>query len=143
MDNVLNKIDQLMYSRCVYTIIGFRCEIPDCDSPDPAARTYQPDWLRFTTPYRDDTGLPKKCERYVSVGNGSRCELDKFADDDDGGNATERCGGPWVFEDAENTVGTEVRNHTRYTLTVIQTGAKTKMVNFSIGRERFVFRIKR
>jgi len=83
-----------------------RCVIPDCDAPDPAGRVYEPDWLRFTTPYKEDTGLPRKCQRYAartSPGNRTRCAPQGFD-----GNAMIPCDGHWVFEDPENTVGTEV-----------------------------------
>lgn len=85
-----------------------RCEVPACDPPDPADRVYEPDWLRFTTPYRSDAGVPRSCERYAAVAaavNGTRCAPDGFDD----GNATERCLDGWVFESRENTIGTEVR----------------------------------
>ncbi|XP_025421099.1 solute carrier family 22 member 21-like isoform X2 [Sipha flava] len=86
--------------------LKYRCEIPECDPLAQAERTYQPDWLRYTTPFREDTGLPKKCLRYATVtdrsGNGTQCAPDIFD-----GQVTEHCGDQWVFENYENTIGTE------------------------------------
>lgn len=90
----------------------YRCVIPECDPSEPAERIYEPDWLKFTTPHRHDSGLPRKCQRYAvvmeDVGGQARCSPDKFDR-----NTTQWCRGSWVFEDAENTIGTEVRDHDR------------------------------
>lgn len=82
-----------------------RCEIPGCDSPDTTEKIYEPDWLRFTTPYRPDTGRPQKCQRYarVSVNGTGRCEPSEFNK-----TAWESCRDRWVFEDNKVTIGTEV-----------------------------------
>ncbi|XP_025418680.1 solute carrier family 22 member 5-like, partial [Sipha flava] len=86
-----------------------RCEIPECDSPNPAEQTYETPWLRYTTPFKEDGRLPKKCLRYAALSgpvasssNGTRCAPGEFDV-----NATEACYGRWVFEDPETTVGTE------------------------------------
>lgn len=89
-----------------FLLFNIRCEIPGCDSSNPADRVYEPDWLPFTTPYKRDTGLPYPCKRYAMKAypvNGTRCAPDEFDK-----NTVERCYGHWVFEDRENTVGTEV-----------------------------------
>lgn len=70
---------------------------------------YDPKWLEFAVPYRNDTKQFRKCERYVSLagpaGNGVRCAPEGFTS-----NTTEPCAGSWVFENGENTIGTEVRH---------------------------------
>lgn len=89
----------------------FRCEIPECDRLNAAERTYEPDWLWFTTPYRDDAAVPRKCERFALLSapalNGTRCVAGEFD-----ANTTESCD-RWVFEEYENTIGTEVRIRAR------------------------------
>lgn len=83
--------------------------IPECDVPNVVERIYDPDWLRFTTPYRDDIRSPRKCQRYAvktHQGNRTRCVLSEFD-----GNRTELCHDGWVFENPENTIGTEVRSN--------------------------------
>ncbi|VVC31714.1 Hypothetical protein CINCED_3A024130 [Cinara cedri] len=86
--------------------LKYRCEIPECDSLDRAKWIYEPDWLRFTTPYRSDTGKPQKCQRFArnhsSGTNTNLCERSEFDE-----TATESCRDRWVFEDYENTIGTE------------------------------------
>lgn len=85
----------------------YRCEVPGCDNPNPANQIYSPEWLRFTTPHRQETGQPLKCKRYtrkLSLGNSSsQCVSGEFDQD-----VEEWCDGNWVFENRENTVGTEV-----------------------------------
>lgn len=93
--------------------------MPGCDAPDPAKRIYEPDWLQFTTPYREDTGQPRKCQRYGVtaeltvnllmaaehqrlVNDTPQCTVNEFDR-----NTTAWCNG-WVFENPENTIGTEV-----------------------------------
>lgn len=90
-------------------VLCCRCEIPECDSPNPAEQTYQTEWLGFTTPFKEDGRLPRKCQRYAPLSgpmgsNGTRCARSEFDV-----NTTEKCYGRWVFEDQENTIGTEVR----------------------------------
>jgi len=92
-----------------------RCEIPECDGPNPEGRTYEPKWLRFTTPYRNDTNQPRKCLRYAALSgpltNGTHCSSSGFNQ-----SATEWCRSNWVFEDFENTIGKEVRINGSITL---------------------------
>lgn len=88
-------------------LILFRCVIPECDAIDPNKQIYEPEWLRFTTPYREESERPMKCQRYdVSASSvyGSQCAPNKFDR-----NKTVWCHGNWVFEDTEKTIGTEVR----------------------------------
>lgn len=98
-------------SLTVYLFVCCRCEIPECDSPNPAEQTYDAAWLRYTTPFKEDGRLPKKCQRYAALSgpttnsNGTRCAAGEFDV-----NATETCYGRWVFEDPETTIGTEVRS---------------------------------
>lgn len=86
--------------------LKYRCEIPECDGPNLEGRTYEPKWLRFTTPYRNDTNQPRKCLRYAVLSgpliNGTRCSSGGFNE-----SATEWCRNNWVFEDFENTIGKE------------------------------------
>ncbi|XP_025207596.1 solute carrier family 22 member 21-like [Melanaphis sacchari] len=86
--------------------LKYRCEIPECDAPNSKERTYQPEWLQFTMPYRNDTKQPRKCQRYAALSgplvNGTRCSSSGFNND-----AIEWCRDSWVFEDFENTIGTE------------------------------------
>ncbi|KAL4107873.1 hypothetical protein QTP88_018153 [Uroleucon formosanum] len=86
--------------------LKYRCEIPECDSLKPKERTFEPEWLRFTMPYRNETNQPRKCLRYAALSgpliNGARCSSDRFNKSE-----TEWCQGSWVFEDFENTIGTE------------------------------------
>ncbi|KAL5236445.1 hypothetical protein ACI65C_003855 [Semiaphis heraclei] len=87
--------------------LKYRCEIPECDSPNPEGRTYEPEWLRFAAPYRNDTNQPRKCLRYAALSgplvNGTQCLSDGF-----NYSSTEVCrDGNWVFEDLENTIGKE------------------------------------
>ncbi|VVC40729.1 Hypothetical protein CINCED_3A009126 [Cinara cedri] len=82
-----------------------RCEIPECEGTDPIKQIYDQEWLRFTTPYKEDTQLPCKCQRYVALSapvNGTQCAASAFNI-----NITEACFGRWVFEEPENTIGTE------------------------------------
>ncbi|XP_025207592.1 solute carrier family 22 member 5-like [Melanaphis sacchari] len=83
--------------------LKYRCTIPGCDSQNPAERIYEPEWLRFTTPYRENTGLPHKCKRYSrNPANSSQCLQNVFDN-----NTIELCHDGWVFEDNENTIGNE------------------------------------
>jgi len=94
------------FSKLFFHPYYLRCAILGCDSPDLAERTYEPEWLRFTTPYREDTGLPRKCQRYSrNPANSSGCGQSDF-----NRNTMELCHDGWVFEDNENTIGTEVHN---------------------------------
>lgn len=93
--------------RCFHRLyIYIRCKIPECDGPNPAEHIYEPEWLRFTIPYRDDTHTPRKCQRYALLSaskNGTKCVSSEFDV-----NTMEWCDNGWVFEDQENTIGTEV-----------------------------------
>lgn len=98
-----------------------RCEVPECDPADPAQRIYEPEWLKFTTPYKDDdTAMPRKCERYAAAAavlpsspdqsNGTaQCSSKRFTN-----NKTMECRDRWVFEDSEVTIGTEVTTAATY-----------------------------
>lgn len=109
--------DKTMFSSALY--MYYRCKIPECDGPDPAGQVYEPEWLRFTIPYKHDTDTPRKCQRYALLSapmNGTKCASSEFD-----ANTTELCDNGWVFEDRENTIGTEVRIYliiyTRVTVT--------------------------
>lgn len=81
--------------------------IPECDVPNVEERIYDPDWLRFTTPYRNDIDRPRQCLRYAVkkiLGNHTRCEPSEFDV-----NKTQSCHEEWVFENPTDTIGTEVR----------------------------------
>lgn len=58
-------------------------------------------------PYRSDTGKPQKCQRFARVqsvsGGTGQCDRGEFNE-----TAMESCRDRWVFEDSENTIGTEV-----------------------------------
>ncbi|XP_060853178.1 solute carrier family 22 member 4-like [Rhopalosiphum padi] len=87
--------------------LKYRCEIPECDTPHPEGRTYEPKWLRYAIPYRNDTNQPRKCQRYAALSgpsvNSTRCSSGEFND-----STIEWCrDSDWVFEDFENTIGTE------------------------------------
>ncbi|XP_027842262.1 solute carrier family 22 member 21-like [Aphis gossypii] len=84
--------------------LKYRCKIPECDKEE---STYEPEWLRFTMPYKNDTNQPRKCQRYAALSgplvNGTRCSSDGF-----NVSVVEWCyDNGWVFEDFEETIGTE------------------------------------
>lgn len=111
----------------------FRCVIPECDPSEPAKRIYEPDWLEFTTPHRHDSGTPEKCQRYNvarDVGGGGRagCSPDGFDR-----NATQWCRDDWVFEDPENTIGTEVRDHDRGITSAASDGTASSSLHNSVA----------
>ncbi|VVC31716.1 Hypothetical protein CINCED_3A018320 [Cinara cedri] len=87
--------------------LKYRCVIPECDPVNPTDRTYEPDWLRFTTPYKADTELPNKCKRYAlrrTGNNGTLCAPEEFDRSE-----IDKCWGNWVFEEPVNTIGTEFK----------------------------------
>lgn len=104
------------FIHCIFFLSTFRCGIPECDPVNPAEQIYEPNWLQFTTPYKGDMERPQKCQRYAALtgsklvnGMQSRCEASYFDK-----NKTEHCSN-WVFDDYENTIGTEVSTSNLWT----------------------------
>lgn len=90
-----------------YLYTFFRCEIPQCDTID---STYNPDWLRYTIPFRKDSNEPQKCLKYRFVQKIN--ETDDFTNDtcvpsDFDINSQEKCN-KWVFGETERTIVNDV-----------------------------------
>lgn len=78
----------------------FRCNIPQCDSPD---SPYDANWLNFTIPYKNSEW--DMCHRYNSTPvdpSIDMCSADYF------GSGIESCGNDFKFRDEEKTISTEV-----------------------------------
>ncbi|XP_050436083.1 solute carrier family 22 member 4-like [Adelges cooleyi] len=90
--------------------LKYRCQVPGCeDTSGNTKLTYNPEWLQYSTPFREETGHPYKCERYgkaMVYDNGTKS--DQCLPRDFNQTIIETCrNGDWVFEDHEITIGTE------------------------------------
>ncbi|XP_050537515.1 solute carrier family 22 member 21-like isoform X2 [Daktulosphaira vitifoliae] len=89
--------------------LKYRCQVPGCD--DTSGQTelvYEPEWLKYTTPYREQNSHPYKCRRYSRVSYENETEGNQCIPSNYDQNSMESCrNGNWVFQDYENTIGTE------------------------------------
>lgn len=96
----VSYVDRALLSKSYRKPWLFRCNIPQCDSPD---SPYDANWLNFTIPYKNSEW--DMCHRYNSTPvdpSIDMCSADYF------GSAIESCGNDFKFRDEEKTISTEV-----------------------------------